>query len=304
VIYDLKLRITYDYANSAVGGRHVICLRPIDLGPVQHVISARLDVDPAPEEWLERRDFFDNHVAEFSFRGPHDHMAVALNARVKRLPQPANLPASALMRNLPELLADWRDIGPQSPLHFLSPSTRVPLQAEMTAFAKAAIKPRMTVAEAVRAVGKSLHRHMRFDSKATTVDTPAAEAFAQRRGVCQDFSHIMIACLRGIGVPSGYVSGFLRTLPPPGKPRLEGADAMHAWVRAWAGAGLGWIEFDPTNDMEAGTDHIVVAYGRDYSDVVPIKGTMRTSGRQKSHQAVDVIPVKDPSIALSSPSPV
>ena len=132
---------------------------------------------------------------------------------------------------------------------------------------------------------------MKFDPKATTVDTPATEAFAKRHGVCQDFSHIMIACLRGIGIPAGYVSGFLRTLPPPGKPRLEGADAMHAWVRAWCGPEAGWIEFDPTNDKLAGEDHIVVAYGRDYSDVSPIKGTMRISGGQKSKQAVDVIPL-------------
>jgi transglutaminase-like putative cysteine protease len=122
------------------------------------------------------------------------------------------------------------------------------------------------------------------------VDTPATEAFAKQRGVCQDFSHIMIACLRGIGIPAGYVSGFLRTLPPPGKPKLEGADAMHAWVHAWCGDAAGWVEFDPTNDCFVGADHIVVARGRDYSDVAPIKGAMRIAGDQKSRQAVDVIP--------------
>ena len=298
MIYDIKLRITYDYANSAVGGRHVICLRPIDLPLVQRVIASALDVDPAPEEWQERQDFFDNHVAEFGFRGAHDHLAVTLTARIERLVPTLALPPSLPMRDLPQLLSKSRQLGAQSPLHFMSPSTRVPLNAKMTGFAKAAVTPGMTVAEAVRAIGTALHKHMKFDSKATTVDTQAAEAFAQRRGVCQDFSHIMIACLRGIGVPAGYVSGFLRTKPPPGKPRLEGADAMHAWVRAWAGEDLGWIEYDPTNDMAAGTDHIVVAYGRDYSDVVPIKGTMRTSGRQKSHQAVDVIPVLEPALVV------
>ena len=151
------------------------------------------------------------------------------------------------------------------------------------------------MAETVSAIGQALFAHMRFDANATTVDTTPSEAFAKRRGVCQDFSHIMIACLRGIGIPAGYVSGFLCTKPPPGKPRLEGADAMHAWVQAWCGEAAGWVEFDPTNNCLAGGDHIVVAHGRDYGDVAPVKGTMRISGNQKSRQAVDVIPCKDAS---------
>jgi transglutaminase-like putative cysteine protease len=148
----------------------------------------------------------------------------------------------------------------------------------------------MNVAEAALAVGRALHRHMRFAPDATDVTTPAQDAFARRAGVCQDFSHILIACLRGIGIPAGYVSGFLRTLPPPGQPRLEGADAMHAWVRVWCGGACGWIEFDPTNDMLAGADHVVVARGRDYSDVAPIKGALRLSGGQTSQLTVDMAP--------------
>jgi transglutaminase-like putative cysteine protease len=161
----------------------------------------------------------------------------------------------------------------------------------MTAFARAQLTEGMTVADAVVALGQAIYAEMTFDADATTVDTPASEAFAARKGVCQDFSHIMIACLRGIGVPAGYVSGFLRTIPPPGKPRLEGADAMHAWVRAWCGSQAGWMEFDPTNNKLASEDHIVVARGRDYSDVAPVKGIMRIAGGQKSEQAVDVIPL-------------
>ena len=106
------------------------------------------------------------------------------------------------------------------------------------------------------------------------------DAFELKRGVCQDFSHIMISGLRGLGIPAGYVSGFLRTIPPQGKPRLEGADAMHAWVKVWCGRDAGWQEFDPTNDMRAGNDHIAVGYGRDYSDVAPIVGVLKTTGGQ------------------------
>ena len=183
-------------------------------------------------------------------------------------------------------------MGSSSPLHHLAPSFRVPLSAAMTRFARAALpEGAVTAREAALAVCAALHRHMRFDTRATTVDTPAAEAFARRSGVCQDFSHIAIACLRGIGIPAGYVSGFLRTRPPPGRPRLEGADAMHAWVRVWTGVEAGWIEIDPTNDCLAGSNHITVARGRDYADVAPIKGSFRISGGQRSQQSVDVVPV-------------
>jgi transglutaminase-like putative cysteine protease len=132
---------------------------------------------------------------------------------------------------------------------------------------------------------------MTFDPKATDVLTEPAEAFARRRGVCQDFSHIMIAALRGLGIPAGYVSGFLRTIPPRGKRRLEGADAMHAWVQAWCGAEMGWVEYDPTNDLAVAADHIVVARGRDYADVAPVTGALRISGPHKSTQKVDVVPL-------------
>lgn len=290
MIYDIKLQIAYEYANPAVGGRHVVCVMPLDM-PGQRVMASLLDITPRPEERLDRVDFFGNRITEFSFRGPHDSVAFTMKARIERLITPS-LPANAIpLPDMPAALAAHRDLGPNSPLHFLSPSVRVPRDRAITAFALGALHPDISAAEAVVAIGSALYRHMKFDPKATTVDTPATEAFAKRHGVCQDFSHIMIACLRGVGIPAGYVSGFLRTLPPPGKLRLEGADAMHAWVRAWCGPEAGWIEFDPTNDKLAGEDHIVVARGRDYADVSPIKGTMRISGGQKSKQAVDVIPL-------------
>ena len=291
MIFDIKLRIAYEYANPAVGGRHVACVMPLALAAGQTVKAATLVIEPAPQERVDRVDFFGNRVTEFSFRGPHDSVSLTMRARVMRDPAPRPVAGSLQLADLPEALTRCRDVGPDAPLHFLSPSLRVPRDGAMTAFARAQLRPEMSVAQAVLAVGRALHRHMRFDATATTVDTPAVEAFAKRRGVCQDFSHILIACLRSLGIPSGYVSGFLRTLPPPGKPRLEGADAMHAWVRAWCGDAAGWIEYDPTNDCLAGGDHIVVARGRDYSDVAPIKGTMRISGGQKSHQAVDVVPL-------------
>ena len=134
----------------------------------------------------------------------------------------------------------------------------------------------------------------RYDAKATDVSTSAEEAFAARRGVCQDFSHIMICGLRGLGLPAAYVSGYLRTLPPPGQKRLQGADATHAWVALWCGEDRGWVGFDPTNNLVARNDHVVLAVGRDYSDVAPIKGLILTPGDQSLKVEVDVIPEAAP----------
>lgn len=146
-----------------------------------------------------------------------------------------------------------------------------------------------SAAENVIRLGKALYDYMTFDPNATDVDTDPSEAFRLKRGVCQDFSQIMILGLHALGIPAGYVSGYLRTLPPEGGVKLEGADAMHAWVRAWCGVAQGWIEYDPTNATLIGTDHIVVGYGRDYSDMAPVKGQLRSSGGQFNSQAVDVI---------------
>ena len=182
-----------------------------------------------------------------------------------------------------------RSLAPLAPHHFLAPSDHAGIDAAITAYAHDSLASSV-VATAVDLCNR-IHRDFAYDGKATTVQTRASDAFALKRGVCQDFSHIMIAGLRGLGIPAGYVSGFLRTIPPKGKPRLEGADAMHAWVKAWCGRDAGWQEFDPTNGMRASNDHITVGYGRDYSDVAPIVGVLKTTGGQVGEQAVDVIPV-------------
>ncbi len=291
MLYDIRLSISYIYAGSAVGGRHLVRVMPLDVPGQQRLIAGLLDITPRPEEWQDGLDFFGNATTSFAFRGAHRSVGFKVQARVERLGGEPDLHQSVALTALPGDLDDCTDLGPTSPLHFLAASVRVPRHAGMTRYARAALRPGMSTAQAVVAIGRAIYTDMAFDSKATTVETPAAEAFAKRRGVCQDFSHIMITCLRGIGVPAGYVSGYLRTLPPPGKPRLEGADAMHAWVRAWCGPNLGWLEYDPTNACIPTADHIVAGYGRDYSDVSPIKGSLRISGGQKSIQAVDVIPL-------------
>ncbi len=291
MIYDIALRIRHRYATPASLGRHLVRLMPTDRPGAQRVLNGQLDISPAPDERTERVDIFGNATTDFAYRGTLRAIALDLHVRVERLAPQAPRGASLSLCDMPQALAGIASLAPDAPVHFMAPSPFVPRDATMAAYARARVAPHMTARAAVLAVGGALHADMRYDPEATEVDTPASEAFAARHGVCQDFSHILIGCLRGIGIPAGYVSGFLRTNPPPGRPRLEGADAMHAWVRAWCGPEAGWMEFDPTNDVEAGEDHVTVARGRDYGDVSPVRGVMRGAGRQSSEHAVDVVPL-------------
>lgn len=250
-----------------------------------------LRVTPEPQERRSFRDFFGNQVTSVAWHVPVDSVTFELLARTERIAPQYTLDFSAPLAEIAAELATVRDVSGGSPHHFTASTRRTEPSGDMVAFARHCIARDMTALAATEAIGRALHKEMRFDAKATDVDTLARDAFRARHGVCQDFSHIMIACLRAVGIPAGYVSGFLRTLPPPGQPRLEGADAMHAWVKAWVGGETGWIEFDPTNDQFAGVDYINVGYGRDYDDVAPVRGALRASGAQRSKQAVDVIPL-------------
>ena len=289
--YDVGLRITYSYATPAAGGRHVLYMTPADLPGRQRAITSFLEITPPPDERFARTDFFGNTIVEAAFRAPHAEIVFRLRSRVECYAEIASPDESPTLNVLAMQIAAVRSLAPETPHHFLADSARVSARLEFGAYARSLIQPEMTTRAIVEAIGKAIDRDMTFDPDATDVNTPPEEAFARRHGVCQDFSHIMIGCLRAIGVPAGYVSGFLRTAPPPGQLRLEGADAMHAWVRAWCGSKTGWVEYDPTNGIFAGEGHIIVAFGRDYSDVAPVRGVVRISGGQDSTQAVDVVPL-------------
>lgn len=291
MLYDLRLTVRTRYGAPAAHGRHIARVVPQEVASVQRVLRQAVTLSPAPSERWEREDFFGNPEVEFAFRWPHDRVEVRMEARVERLAQGVAPASAAPLARLAHDLAELRDLGPLSPHHFLAPSAMVPREAAFGTWAWARVATGMTAFEAAREVNEALHAEMTFDGTATEVDTPALEAFAARRGVCQDFTHIMIGCLRALGMPAGYVSGLIRTVPPAGQPRLEGADAMHAWVMAWCGRDAGWVELDPTNACLAGQDHILVARGRDYADISPVKGIMRISGGQKGSHAVDVIPL-------------
>lgn len=287
--YDIGLSIGYRYGAPADHLRTLVRLLPSDL-PGRQVVTARLlAVDPPPTERRETRDFFGNVVTMLAFHHAIDAIAFTLRARVERVAQVPGLDLSPDLAGLAAEIAAHPALAAIAPHHYLGPSARVRPDPAISTFAAAAAGSGRTAMQIVTALGQALHATMRFDPASTDVHTPASAAFAARSGVCQDFSHIMIAGLRSLGIPSGYVSGFLRTTSPQGQRRLEGADAMHAWVTAWCGSEAGWIEYDPTNACALGQDHIVVAYGRDYADVSPVRGALRTTGDQASHQRVDVI---------------
>jgi transglutaminase-like putative cysteine protease len=289
MIYAIRLRIAYDYDRPAAEGRQLLRLLPQDVPGVQNVLSSALVVDPAPAEQAEFRDFFGNRVVQVALTGGHAQARFEAVAEVERMagrPLPGSAPTLA---TLEAEIAALPGLDPLQPHHFRSPSPRIGAVRAITDYAAQAARGAPDVIHLVEAVGLALHADMAFDPEATTVDTPPAEAFVRRKGVCQDFAQIMIAGLRGIGVPAGYVSGYLRTVPPPGKPRLEGADAMHAWVMAWCGQAAGWLEYDPTNACFVSDQHVTIARGRDYGDVAPVAGILRTAGHQTSTQAVDVI---------------
>lgn len=289
MLYEIQLKTTCTYERPAAG-RQLLRVMPAEAAGMQRLIAGSIDIKPNPAERSDRYDFFGNRVTELAIATPSEEVEVVMRARVDRFAEPPRPDLSPAHGRLAADIAGALSVDPSSPQHFLDTSPMVGPSPAIAEYARdVAVGP--TVLEAAQALNAAIHRDMTYDGDATEVDTPLEDAFASRRGVCQDFTHIMIACLRELGIPAGYVSGFLRTEPPKGKPRLEGADAMHAWVQVWCGREAGWVDFDPTNAMMAGLHHIVAARGRDYSDVPPLRGLLRTAGAQDIAQAVDVIPV-------------
>ena len=301
MIYDLSLHIGYRYDVPASGAHHILRLLPLSLADRQRLVAGSVTVDPKPDETSRFTDFFGHPASYVMYRSPHERLDIRMQGRVSVQAPPLTADFSSILAKLPEELADCWSLGPDSPHHFLAESPRLGIDPMIADYARAEVKSGSTVRQIAEAICARIHTDFKYDPKATTVDTPPLEAFSLKRGVCQDFSHIMIIALRSLGIPAGYVSGFLRTIPPPGKERLEGADAMHAWVRIWCGETAGWIELDPTNNISVGADHIVTSYGRDYSDVAPVIGVLKSYGSHQTDQAVDVVPVKSPQSPAISP---
>ena len=288
MIYTLRHVTTYTYAKPVSFARCSLRLKPAE-GEGQSVIESAVTIDPSPATAVIRRDTFGIETVGITLDAPHTRFRVeALSkVRVERAPPPAPESGRGWESARTAAIAS-RDLGADAPVHFLFPSARVPLLPDVTDYARKSFAPGRSAYGAAFDLMTRIRADFRFDAKATDVHTPLSEAFALRAGVCQDFAHVMIAGLRGMGLPAAYVSGYLRTIPPAGRPRLRGADASHAWVAVWCGDG--WLGLDPTNGIGVRDDHIVVARGRDYGDVAPVDGIVSGSGKQKLKVEVDVIP--------------
>ena len=271
---------------------HLARLAPRTL-PGQRCPWHVLDVQPVPVGRGVHLDAFGNTTAYFELEGKHDSLTVVARSLVEVLPAAAPLivtPSWEMERDSchgPKL-TPGSDAG-----MFRFHSPMVPTGVEFADYARPDFTPGRPIREALEDFMARIHREFTFDPRATDVSTPVAEVLKQRAGVCQDFAHLMLACLRSLGLPARYVSGYLETVPPPGMARLTGADASHAWVSVFCGDAAGWIDADPTNNLFPGERHITVAWGRDFSDVSPLRGVTIGAGGQRLEIAVDVIPMKE-----------
>ena len=292
MIYDIRHVTTYSYESPVSFARCSLRLEP-GSGGGQELVSHTVDVRPRPADRTVRRDFFGTHTESILIETPHRNLRIDSRSRVAvSRTAPGRHAQSRAWESVRDIAFEAASLGPASPIGYVFASPLVPLQRPVTSYASASFpKGRGILAGAVDLMQR-IRTDFKYDPKATVISTPLNEVFEKRHGVCQDFAHVMIAGLRGLGLPAAYVSGYLRTIPAAGRPRLQGADATHAWVSLWCGEGLGWIGFDPTNDILVENDHIVLAIGRDFSDVSPVDGIIVGSRKQKLNVAVDVVLVE------------
>jgi Transglutaminase-like enzymes, putative cysteine proteases len=290
--YAVTHRTRLEYSQPVRLAQFNLRLRPA-AWPGQVVTDYALTVKPAPHRITERSGGYHVNETRFSLRESTTRLQIDSSFVAEREALPFfvfDSPGPALSE-LRERAMKLPDLSALAPASYIYASPIAAPEGEIAAWAGRILNETMPVMEAGKALMHAIHEEFAFDSGVTKVDTPPLEAFRRRHGVCQDFSHIMIVAARSQGIPAAYVSGYLRTLPPPGKERLVGADAMHAWVNLWCGEELGWVGFDPTNAALADVDHIFIGMGRDYSDVAPLDGTFRGSSQQTMFVSVDVAPV-------------
>ena len=289
MIYDVRQTTIYHYASPVAYANHVLRLTPIDR-ECQRVHAAALDLTPTPIERREGQDFFGNRITWITFDQPHDTLTIWVAARIAVngavSAKPIDTPAWEEVRAAAFASAD---LGPLAPAHYLFPSRQVSLDPEIRDYAALSFPAGRTVFDGATDLMNRIKAEFVYEVGATTASTMPPMSFALRRGVCQDFTHIMISGMRSLGLPVAYVSGYLRTTQSPNEAKLEGADAMHAWASVWCGDDAGWVGFDPTNGMLAGTDHVVLAIGRDYADVAPMDGVIFASGAQRLETSVRVL---------------
>lgn len=277
----------YQYDDPVSLCHNIAHLKP-NTFPGQRVLSTQLKIDPWPAVSREHTDFFGNRVNYFCIQRSHKALAVGVFSEVEVTPvalpdffssPPWELVASMLREERSEDIIDAQ--------LFCYPTPYVSFQPEAADFALESFPPGRPILEGVRDLAGRIYREFEFDPHFTSIATPISDVLAHRKGVCQDFAHLGLACLRGLGLAARYVSGYLETLPPPGQPKLQGADASHAWFAVFV-PGTGWVDFDPTNDQVPREQHITTAVGRDFHDVTPVRGVFYGGGQHRLEVEVDV----------------
>jgi transglutaminase-like putative cysteine protease len=286
--YKLRHQTLYAYANEVHNYQSILCLQPQNSAK-QICKNFKLEIEPKPSKIYSRTDYFGNIQHYFSLYQPHKSLKVTVSSEVEvldNIAQPIN-PIS--YEEAKKKFINDRDLKIEV-LQYQLPSQYISWDEEIIAFAESCLLPNIPLFEAVQNLIKKIHTEFQFKSGSTNVNTPLKTVLKERKGVCQDFSHLAIASLRSLGIPARYVSGYIETLPPIGKPKLEGSDASHAWISVYIPE-MGWCEFDPTNNMIPQQRHIVTAYGRDFADVSPLRGIIFSSGDHKVKVEVDVTPI-------------
>jgi len=291
MIYRIVHETEYSYGDPVSTSHHLLHLVPRAYER-QIARGGELEVTPAPAVLSERSDYFGNRCTYFELREPHRNLRVVARREIEIVPAAAPLPddggpAWEAVRDQIRHPTSADELHAYE-LTFESPFVRIPEEA--VRYAQESFLPGRPILFAVADLMHRIHDDLIYDAQATVVSTPVAEVLRLGRGVCQDFAHLQIACLRAMGLPARYVSGYLVTTPPPGKPRLVGADASHAWVGAYC-PGAGWVHFDPTNDCVPDDKHITIAWGRDFGDVTPMRGVIIGGNRHDLRVSVDVAPI-------------
>ncbi|QEG02078.1 Protein-glutamine gamma-glutamyltransferase [Stieleria maiorica] len=289
--YRIRHLTEYRYSNNVAVCQNQVRMQPVSGGNVT-CERTELKIAPEPTSRDEHVDYFGNRVITFSIEAIHKSLAVDVESVVAVAANPTDDKTQS---------PNWESLLATSPDQMRHPkidehrfgSPRITPAETFRQYAESSFTPQREIVDAALDLTRRIHDEFKYDTTATTVETTTKEAFSLRAGVCQDFAHVEIACLRSMGLAARYVSGYLRTLPPPGKERLVGADESHAWVEVYAGDEIGWLGLDPTNACLVGTDHIPVCIGRDYDDVSPMRGVVLGGGTNTLKVSVDVEPIAD-----------
>jgi len=289
MMYWVRHITSYAYDQPVDLAAHLLHLKPRAL-PGQRVIHARIRCQPAPDHATETHDHFGNAATRIFIAAPHQHFEVTAEALVEVNFAPPPPPETTQPW---DMVADQAQRGRDEATEYLHPSAHAPALAEAADFARPCFPPGRPVLAALLHLNERIATEFRFQAGVTSISTPVEEVLRLRRGVCQDFTHLMIAALRSLGLPARYMSGYIRTRPLPGQERRRGADQSHAWVGAWLGERDGWVGLDPTNGIIVRDEHVVIAWGRDFADISPLRGVILGGGAHHLSVSVDLEPADD-----------